>query len=337
MGEQPDIAATLSSWAPHALTLAAALLALALMLRFAIPRGRSRPVRTKVLLRALLPARIVRSASGRADIAWFLFGVLFSASALGWALWSGEWFAGHMLRGLHMLFGSPAPIAAPAWVAGTVMTLMLFTAYEFAYWLNHSLSHRVGWMWEFHKVHHTAESLTPLTNFRVHPVDTILFFNMAAASAGIAMALVHFAFGRVGGGFLIHGANALTFLATIIFTYLQHSHLWISLPGRAGRWLLSPAHHQIHHSVEERHHDRNFGSTLAIFDRIFGTLHLPAAKRERLRFGVDGIAYDPHGPTGAVLMPFVDAARRIATSIGTTKEGGPSPDHPFQSLRENAN
>lgn len=336
MGDPSDLATILSSWAPPALTLAAALIALALMLRFAIPRGRKRPVRAKVLLRALLPARIVRSASGRADIAWFLFGVLFSASALGWALWSSEWFAGHILQGLHGLLGSPAPIAAPSWVAGTVMTLALFVAYEFAYWLNHSLSHRVGWMWEFHKVHHTAESLTPLTNFRVHPVDTILFFNMAAASAGVAMALVHFAFGRVGGGFLIHGTNALTFLATILFSYLQHSHLWISLPGRAGRWLLSPAHHQIHHSVEERHHDRNFGSTLAIFDRLFGTLHLPTAKRERLRFGVDGIAYDPHGPAGALLMPFADAARRIAQDLDVANKGGPSPDRPLQSLRENA-
>lgn len=318
------------------LTLAAVLIALALMLRFAIPRGRKRPVRAKVLLRALLPARILRSASGRADIAWFLFGSLFSTSALGWALWSSEWSAGHMLHGLHMLFGTPEPIAAPAWVASTVMTLALFIAYEFAYWLNHSLSHRVGWMWEFHKVHHTAESLTPLTNFRVHPVDTIIFFNMAAASAGIAMALVNFAFGNVGSGFVIHGTNGLTFLATILFSYLQHSHLWISLPGRAGRWLLSPAHHQIHHSAEERHHDRNFGSTLAVFDRLFGTLHLPAAKREKLRFGVEGVAYDPHGPKGAILLPFADAANRIAQSVhaATAKEGDPLTGRPLLPLHE---
>lgn len=332
MGDQSDIAAIFSAWAAPALTFAAVMIALALMLRFAIPRGRTRPVRARVLLRALLPARIVRSASGRADIVWFLFGILFSASALGWALWSSEWFAGHMLRGLHALFGAPAPIAAPSWVAGTVMTLALFLAYEFAYWLNHSLSHRVGWMWEFHKVHHTAESLTPLTNFRVHPVDTILFFNMAAATGGLAMALVHFGFGRIGGGYAIHGVNALTFLAIILFSYLQHSHLWISLPGRAGRWLLSPAHHQIHHSVEERHHDRNFGSTLAVFDRLFGTLHLPTAKRERLRFGVDGIDYDPHGPKGAVLMPFVDTARRVAQAFRAAKKGGPSLDRSFRLL-----
>lgn len=318
MDQHSDIAAAVSAWAAPALTVAAIVIAVAFTLRFAIPRGRTRAVRLKVLLRALLPSRIVRSASGRADIGWFLFGILFSASALGWALWSSEWYAAQSLRGLHALLGPRAPIAAPTWVAGTVMTLSLFVAYEFAYWLNHSLSHRIGWLWEFHKVHHTAESLTPLTNFRVHPVDTIIFFNMAAASGGLTMALILYGFGGNDSGFTIHGTNALIFLSTILFSYLQHSHLWISLPGRAGRWLLSPAHHQLHHSVEARHHNRNFGSTLALFDRLFGTLHLPTAKREKLRFGVEGLGYDPHGPRGSVLMPFVDAGRRIADTTAQT-------------------
>ncbi|PZU59507.1 MAG: hypothetical protein DI547_05835 [Sphingobium sp.] len=306
-----NITDMLAAWAGPALAASAVLTALAIMVRFAVPRGRNRPARAKVLLRAILPNRMLRTASGRADIAWFLFGLLLPGSALGWALWSGEWFAARVLGHLHALFGAPAPMDAPVWLASGVMTLALFLAYEFAYWLNHYLSHRIGWLWEFHKVHHTAESLSLLTNFRVHPVDTIVFYNMAAAIGGTAMAVVDYGFGREVGGYMIRGANALTFLATILFSHLQHSHLWISFPGRAGRWLLSPAHHQIHHSAEERHHDRNFGATLAVFDRLFGTLHMPTARREKLRFGVDGIAYNPHGATGALLMPFVDVADRL--------------------------
>ncbi|MBN8845275.1 MAG: sterol desaturase family protein [Sphingomonadales bacterium] len=311
MGHGSDIANIASLWAPPLIAVATFATLFALILRFAVPRGRTRPVRAKVLLRAILPSRIIASASGRADIAWFLFGIFFSASALGWACWSGDWFADRFEAAYTLLLGPAPALRVPAWIATSAMTLALFLAYEFAYWLNHSLSHRVGWMWEFHKVHHTAESLTPMTNFRVHPVDTIIFFNMAAVMGGLAMATTNHLLGSATQGYLLYGLNALTFLATILFSYLQHTHLWISFSGRAGRWLLSPAHHQVHHSVDPRHHDRNFGSTIAIFDRLFGTLYIPAAKREALRFGVDGIAYDPHSPQGAVLHPFLDAARRF--------------------------
>lgn len=330
-----DTAPTIAAWWPVLATLAALGIALGLTLRFAIPRGHRRPVRAKVLLRALLPTRIVRSASGRADIAWFLFNVLLMGSAFGWTMLSGSWFAARFGGGLTALFGAPTPSAIPGWAADALMTVALFLAYEFAYWLHHGLSHRIGWLWEFHKVHHTAESLTPLTNFRVHPVDTIIFYNIAAAIGGLTMALAGYGLGRHSDGLSIGGLNALTFLATILFSYLQHSHLWISLPGRAGLWLLSPAHHQIHHSVEERHHGRNFGSTLAVFDRLFGTLHRPTARRETLRFGVDGLGYDPHSPTGAVLMPFAEAVRPVgaalAQSLRTNKKGGPLLDRLFRS------
>jgi len=318
MDHLPDMA-KVGLWAPPLLTFAAVLVVLGLTVRFAIPRGRRRPVRARVLLRALLPLRIIASASGRADIGWFLFSTFFSASALGWALWSGGWYASQLAPVFDSWFGAAPLFEPPAWIATLIMTLALFLAYEFAYWLNHSLSHRVGWMWEFHKVHHTAESLTPLTNFRVHPVDTIIFYNMAAAAGGLMTVTMNHLLGATAQGYLLYGLNALTFLASILFSHLQHTHLWISFPGRAGRWFLSPAHHQIHHSVHARHHDRNFGSALAIFDRLFGTLYVPTAKREKLRFGVDGIGYAPHSPQGLVLHPFVDAARRLAPPARTER------------------
>ena len=44
--------------------------------------------------------------------------------------------------------------------------------------------------------------------------------------------------------------------------------------------------HQLHHSAELRHRDRNFGTQLAIFDWLFGTLYIPAA-REQYRLGLN--------------------------------------------------
>ena len=49
-------------------------------------RGRERPVPMKVLVRALFPRRLWRSATGKADLAWTVFNVLVAGMLFGWAL-----------------------------------------------------------------------------------------------------------------------------------------------------------------------------------------------------------------------------------------------------------
>ena len=36
---------------------------------------------------------------------------------------------------------------------------------------------------------------------------------------------------------------------------------------------ISPAQHQLHHSIAKEHHDKNFGAALAVWDWLFGSLH----------------------------------------------------------------
>ena len=296
---------------PAPVWLATILLTLVLAVRGAVPKGHRRPVRLKLLVRALLPWRILRSRSGRLDIAAFLFSALLAGVALGWALVSGSWWATMLSVHLVLWVGPVEPTALPLPVAAALMTLALFVAYEAAYWLNHLMSHRIGWLWEFHKVHHSAELLSLLTNFRVHPIDTIIFYNMAACATGCTAGLIRYALGGAVDDISVGGTNLLVFVTSIVLSYLQHSHLWIATTGRLGRLILSPAHHQLHHSTDPRHHNRNLGATLALFDWAFGTLLVPFVRRQRLAFGVDGLGYDPHGVKGAVWMPFVDATRRV--------------------------
>lgn len=305
---------------PTFVAIAAIASALALAIRFAIPRGRARPVRAAVLLRALLPTRLIRTASGRADIAYFLFGALFAGSLLAWALVSADWARQLVASALP----DPGEALLPAWAASAAMTLALYLAYEFAYWLFHWLSHRVPALWAFHKVHHSAESLLPLTNYRVHPIDSILFYNTAAAIMGMVAALVDHGLGGRIEGWAVAASNALVFVTTIVLTQLQHTHLWISMPGRWGDWLITPAHHQLHHSLNPVHFDRNFGSNLAIFDRLFGTLHKPRRARERLGFGVAWLGERAHGPSGLVLDPFVEAAGTLAPRPATARLSRPA-------------
>ena len=224
-----------------------------------------------------------------------------------------------MRGGLERLSPAPPAAAPPGLIAPAAATLVLFLTYELAYWVDHWLSHSVPVLWHFHKVHHQAESLSLATNGRVHPVDALVFANITAAMLGVAGALLDRVLGAGAAPFAIGGANLLILTAMVGLTHLQHSHLWIGFGQRWGRVLLGPAHHQIHHSADPRHFNRNLGGSLALFDRLFGTLIVPAARREPLRFGVDDGESAPHGLRATLVQPFVDAGRCLIA--GARKPG----------------
>lgn len=308
----------LSTGSTH--SLAALAVSLLLFVALAIPRGRQ--VRLAVLRRALFPNRLWRSASGRTDAAFFALGILFAGLLIGWAIFSAE-----QVRALASLLLGPAPAPwLPGWARAGLATAILFLAYEFAYWLDHWLMHRVPLFWHFHKVHHQAESLSLLTNARVHPVETIGFYNLLALVLGLCAALIERAIGTFD-VVAIGGTNALIMLAAVLVAHLQHSHLWVGFGPRWGRLLMGPAHHQIHHSADPLHFNKNLGSSLALFDRLFGTFHMPLPDREKLRFGVDDAETAPHGARAALLTPFVAAAAQIGTGLRTALPPAP-PERP---------
>jgi sterol desaturase/sphingolipid hydroxylase (fatty acid hydroxylase superfamily) len=156
-------------------------------------------------------------------------------------------------------------------------------------------------------VHHSAEVLTPLTVWRVHPIDSLVFYNILAIVMGLANGLVVYAFGTSHDGYLIAGNNLLLVLSIHAYVHLQHSHVWIAFRGLAGRILMSPAHHQIHHSMNPRHFNSNFGASLALWDWLFSTLQMPARQSEHLTFGVETDGRDPHGIMELSVAPIVRA------------------------------
>jgi sterol desaturase/sphingolipid hydroxylase (fatty acid hydroxylase superfamily) len=86
---------------------------------------------------------------------------------------------------------------------------------------------------------------------------------------------------------------------------LRHSPVWLSYGPRLGRWLISPAHHQLHHSCEPRHWGRNRGFELAIWDRMLGTLYVPPVQPETFRMGLgDGSEASWHCVVRMYLRPF---------------------------------
>ena len=270
-------------------------------------RRRSRPLRFKALVRALFPHRVWRHASTRTDIGFLLLNVFVTSLLIGWALISVRSVADCVTASLGSRFGASDLGLAP-WLAGGLMTLLAFLAYDFAYWLDHWLKHKVPFFWAFHRVHHTAEVLTPVTVYRMHPVDSLIFANICAVVIGGVEGAARFGLGGTA-PWSLDGTNLImvAFLYTTI--HLQHSHIRIAFTGWLGRLLFSPAHHHIHHSSDPRHYDCNLGSCLAVWDWMFGTLQLPDPKA-RLTFGAAG-EEDVHSATGSLIYPFVLALKPL--------------------------
>lgn len=290
-----------------AATLLGALISAAAFLLLRRRKQFRRYPRLRVLVRALLPRRMITSRSGRADLGLFLFNVFLFGLVFGWFLITSQFVSKTVSNGLVSAFGAMQPTALPDHVTFALIAGALFLAYEFAYWLDHYLSHAIPALWEFHKVHHSAEVLSPLTTARVHPVDTIVYYNINALVMGMTGGLAQYALGKPLPEYTVWYSSAAVLVFSSTIGHLQHSHIWIAFTGLWGKLLLSPAHHQIHHSTNPVHFNKNLGNAIGLFDWLFGTLHIPQRKREKLAFGVDPNPADRHSISACLIQPVQEA------------------------------
>ena len=286
---------------------------------------KGRRLRLKTLLRALFPKHIVMSRSTVADLGYFYFNLFLFGIIFGWALLSFEVLSHGTASLLTATFSPRQPTALPALATRTIITVMMFLAYELGYWLNHYLSHRVPFLWEFHKVHHSATVLTPLTNFRVHPVYMCIFLNILAVFTGLASGAAEYAFGQTTHQYGLSENNIILVFFIYVYVHLQHTQVWISFTGWLGRLFMSPAHHQIHHSRNPAHFNKNLGSCLALWDWMFGTLYVPSAKPEKLEFGVEPDREHAHTVRGEFIAPFGRAAALLKPLIERRPPAVPLP------------
>ena len=272
-------------------------------------RGRLRPA---VIARALIRSRrLILHRSTAADALYFGINTFAVGALIGWGLFSGTLVANAESHALTTAFGARAPEVAPLWLLRVGATVVAFLGYELAYYVDHYLNHKVPFLWEFHKTHHTAEVLTPLTVYRVHPVDTLIFVDIVALVIGALFGLYSYLTGVTVNIYAFDHSNILTVIGLFLLSQLQHSQFWIPMRGLAGRLFLSPAHHQIHHSLDPAHHDRNLGNVLAVFAWMCGTLCIPDVEPQRLTFGAAQAGGDPHRLWTLLITPFGNAFRVI--------------------------
>lgn len=180
-----------------------------------------------------------------------------------------------------------APMAQHSqWWAPALLAACLFIIDDFIRFVVHYCEHRIPILWELHKVHHSATVLNFLTAERHHPISIVIF--QFAISFGFLIVNTVFILllgDKISPSALL-GGNAFWIASNMIGGALRHSPVWVSFGPRVEHWLISPAQHQIHHSNAERHFDRNFGGSLAIWDRMFGTLYVTSADREDIHYGL---------------------------------------------------
>lgn len=152
-----------------------------------------------------------------------------------------------------------------------IFTLGVFVWDDFLRFSHHWLMHKIPFLWEVHKLHHSARVLTPVTLYRAHPIESIFAILRNSLSMGIAIGLFIYIFGSSFSAWTLLGINGFGFLFNLVGANLRHSHIPLSF-GFLERILISPIQHQIHHSKNPAHYDRNFGVNLAIWDGLFGSL-----------------------------------------------------------------
>lgn len=232
----------------------------------------------------LLPRKLWLGKSGRADVWIILINHALMVLLSPWLLGKLTVASGLYLFFIEQLGTAGALQHWPSDWVGLAFTLCLFVFDDWSRYALHRLMHQWPVLWAFHQVHHSARTLSPLTVYRVHPVEGILFSLRSALVQGICTAVFIYAFGAKVDLQTILGANFVVFWFNVLGSNLRHSHIRLGYWPALERIFISPFQHQIHHSSAIKHFDKNFGAVLAIWDAWGGSLVLSHGVAP-LRFG----------------------------------------------------
>ena len=204
-------------------------------------------MRPKSALAELFSIKIWLSDSAKAD---FKLMAVNQALFLGIAplLISKLALATVLFETLHLIFDGRTLLLVDSTVLtiGLMFTLSVFLLDDFTKYVLHRALHRYSFLWAFHQVHHSAETLTPFTVFWAHPIEALFFTLRTILVQAVTISVFLFFFGDRADLLTILGANAFLFVFNAVGSNLRHSHIWISYGRFVERLLISPAQHQIH-------------------------------------------------------------------------------------------
>lgn len=166
-------------------------------------------------------------------------------------------------------------------------TIAAFIFDDFLRFFHHVLMHKIPVLWALHQTHHSARILTPITLYRTHPLESAMATVRNSISTGVSIGAFIFIFGSQFSLLTVFGINFFGFVFNILGSNLRHSHIPISF-GIVENVFISPQQHQIHHSTNALHFNKNFGVSLAIWDKCIGAWQGSSGLTSSLKFGLAG-------------------------------------------------
>lgn len=286
--------------------LSAAIFALFVFLRSPDSQSLKVSEMPRRFLAFLFPASVWKTPSAWLDVRYFFFHNFLWISVFGsLSVAVTSWATSRSSQALLSSSGG-VPLFSPDhyFLGGIIYMIILLVVIDFTAFIIHYLQHKVSWLWAFHKVHHSATVMHPLTNYREHPFDNVLYIVALGAASGAVGGLSVFLFGGMFSMPQIIGISALAFAFNFLAYNLRHSHIWLRWPGKWVYVFGCPAHHQVHHSCHPDHIDRNFAFMFPVWDLMFGTFCLPRTNKD-VRFGLgNGEEADFKSCLGLYFVPF---------------------------------
>ena len=204
--------------------------------------------------------------------------------------------------------------------------LIALISFDFASYWTHRFTHTYEFLWQFHKVHHYSEQLNYFAVERMHPVDSFLSFSCNNAFMALVLSIffpvTDSIFNGAGAFSSTGGVLAMVFIVLNFINRLNHSHFPVSFGSIVNKIVVSPSFHLLHHSKLVV--NKNFGSTLSIWDTLFRTSVLPGQISpevdHRNFLGVDGMGDDYFENIAQWLYkPFVDAFNLVRSKVQKNK------------------
>ncbi len=153
--------------------------------------------------------------------------------------------------------------------------LVFFLITDFIQWCTHVILHRVPFLWNFHKVHHSVKEMGFAAHLRYHWMETLVYRTMLY----LPLAFI--------GGFEVEEVVLVHFF-TIVIGHLNHANF--KIPLGPFKYLFNSAEMHIWHHAKDlppsHKHGMNFGISLSIWDYIFRTNYIPHSGRD-LELGFD--------------------------------------------------
>ncbi|HEU4365099.1 MAG TPA: sterol desaturase family protein [Candidatus Krumholzibacteria bacterium] len=234
------------------------------------------------------------------DLFWLFFnghytGVLVASMAAFLFAWAVP--AIDRARALNLIAGQPL----------LIQFMVFFVIKDLLEWIVHNLLHRVPWLWEFHKVHHSIEELDWIGNFRFHWMEVVVYQGLTYLPL-----IVLGVDGRV--------ILVIAVVSTLI-GHLNHSNVNISW-GPLRYVLNSPRMHVWHHDREwpaDRRFGVNFAVCFSAWDWLFGTAYWPSPEespeQQPRRLGFQGDDRYPQSLLGRFFFPLSRVTRRPRKSF----------------------